>query len=330
MKPMSAPSPPSTIAQRVAAAVARHYLGKPDQEELLRIKFPDPASLWHAAGNEIAYLLGADRSFRLTTLNVEVTNRCNLRCAYCPVNRDMERAKVDLPFERFVEVLDAAPTVTTLLPFQWGEPLLHPRIVDMIEVATRRGIRTYLTTNGTLLDDAMNRALLRSGLARLTVSVDGADDVHEATRGVALGPIRERVLALKRLRDELGSPLRIDVSMVVEERTEAGVDEFFRAWSGIVDRVQAIPRFTSAPRASRCREPWRGLLVILADGRTTACCVDSEGRLDLGRVPDESPPRIWNGEAMARLRRAHAAGDLPEPCRSCAEYRHPSVSARFA
>lgn len=320
----------SSLAHRVTDAVARHYLGKPDQEELLRIKFPDVPSLLAAAGNELAYLLGAERSFRLTTLNVEVTNRCNLRCSYCPVNRGMERSKVDLPFDRFVDVLDRAKTVKTLLPFQWGEPLLHPRIVDMIEVATRRGIRTYLTTNGTLLDDAMNRALLRSGLARLTISVDGADAVHEETRGVALAPIRERVLALKRLRDELGSPMRIDVSMVVEERTAAGVDEFFRAWKGVVDRAQAIPRLVAKPRTSRCREPWRGLLVVLADGRTTACCVDSEGRLDLGAVTESDPAALWNGEAMARLRRAHREGDLPEPCRSCSEYRHSSISSRFS
>lgn len=330
MSPMADTSAPSSIAARVTDAVARHYLGKPDQGELLRIKFPDLSSLGAAAMNEAAFLLGSERSFRLTTLNVEVTNRCNLRCSYCPVNRDMAREKRDLPFDRFVELLDRSPTVKTLLPFQWGEPLLHPRIVEMIEVATKRGIRTYVTTNGTLLDDAMNRALLRSGLARLTISVDGDDATHQSTRGVALAPIRERVLALKRQRDESGSPMRIDVSMVVEERTAPGVDEYFRAWSGVVDRVQAIPRLVASPRGGRCREPWRGLLVVLADGRATTCCVDSEGKLALGNVADETPEALWNGEAMARLRRAHRDGDLPDPCRTCSEYRHPAVSPRFA
>ncbi len=318
------------FARAITDVVARRYLRKPDLVDLLRIKFPDAASLATAALNEAAFLLRSDSSFRLTTLNVEITNRCNLRCSYCPVNRDMARPKADLDFARFQELLVRSPTVTTLLPFQWGEPLLHPRIVEMIEFATKRGVRTFLTTNGTLLDDAMCRGLLRSSLSRLTISVDGDDVTHEATRGVALAPIRERVLALKRMRDETGSKLRIDVSMVLEERTTKCLDGFHAAWDGVVDRVQAIPRMIAAPRTTACREPWRGLLVVLADGRVTTCCYDSEGQLALGDSRVDAPETIFAGEAMRRLRRAHRDGDLPEPCRNCSEFLDPRVSARFS
>lgn len=323
----------SGLSERISGAlcdlVARRYLRKADQAALLRIKFPDLAALGAAAANELAYRLRLPVSARLTTLNVEVTNRCNLRCDYCPVNRSMARAKSDLPFERFTDLLERSPTVRTLLPFQWGEPLLHPRITEMVAFATARGVRTYLTTNGTRLDAATSRALLRAGLERLTVSVDGPDEVHLATRGVELAPIRERVRELRRIRDELGARTRIDVSMVVEDRTRAGVDELRRAWEPVVDRVQAIPRMVRGPRTDACREPWRGLLVVLADGRTTTCCADSEGALALGDAFAETPARLFQAREMRALRRAHARGALPEPCASCQEYAHDGVSKRF-
>lgn len=318
-----------TLRARLLERVARDYLGKPDLADLLAIKFPDAAALGSASWNELMYRLGADRGARLHTLNVEITNRCNLRCTYCPVNRGMARPKVDLEFERFAEILARAPGVRTLLPFQWGEPLLHPRLLDMIALATGRGIRTFLTTNGTLLDASMQRALLSSGLARLTISVDGDDDVHWQARGVALAPIRERVRELRALRDATGATMRIDASMVVTSESAPSLDAWRRAWSPIVDRVQAIPLMHRERRAASCREPWRGLLVVLADGRVTTCCADSEGELALGDIRTQSAGAIFAGEAMARLRRAHAGGDLPQRCRDCGEFADARVSKRF-
>lgn len=330
---------PSGAWTRVTDLIARHYLEKPDLAELLRIKLPDFSAVAHAALNEAAFVLRSERSYRLTTLNIEITNRCNLKCTYCPVNRDMARAKQDLEFDFFVDLLDRAPTVRTLLPFQWGEPLMHPRVIEMLREASRRGIRTFLTTNGTLLTPTMRRDLLASGLTRLTISVDGDDATHLATRGVPLPPIRERVNALRRERDVAGSSLAIDVSMVVDDSTAHGVAEFHRAWQGIADRVQAIPRMLGIAdteraggmeRRSACREPWRGLLVVLADGRATTCCFDHEGELAVGDVRTETPSAIFQGEAMRKLRRAHRDLELPETCRRCTEYAHRDVSPRFS
>jgi len=207
--------------------------------------------------------------------------------------------------------------------------MLHPRVVDMVSFASSRGIRTYLTTNGTRLDDVTCRALLRAGPERITISVDGPDEVHLATRGVELAPIRERVSALRQLRDEIGAKTRIDVSMVVEPRTQEGIEEMRRAWSPVVDRVQAIPRMVDGARRQACREPWRGLLVVLADGRATTCCADSEGQLALGDALKEAPASIFSGCNARALRRAHRSGDLPEPCDRCEEYSHPETSKRF-
>ena len=87
--------------------VARYYLRKPELTELIAIKFPTLGSIPCALLNEIAFLRRAPKSFRLTSLNIEVTNFCNLACSFCPVNRGMERKKRYLDPALFRRVIDA-------------------------------------------------------------------------------------------------------------------------------------------------------------------------------------------------------------------------------
>lgn len=338
--PVTAGPPPARPARglerRLVRAihrfVARHYLRKPELAELLEIKLPDLASVGWAALNEACYRLRLERSARVLSLNVETTNFCNLRCTICPVNRGMVRQKRWLDPATFERLIDRSPTVRFLLPFQWGEPLLHPEIDRMVAYARDRGIRTMLTTNGTRLDEAMAERLLACGLDRLTVSVDGDDATHEAIRGVPLAEIRERTLALRRLRDRRGAALRIDVSMVLDDATRPAIEEYRARWSDVADRVQVIPRLASRPRTAACREAWRGSLVVLVDGTVTACCADSEGALALGDGHREAPAALLNGERFRALRRAHRCGDFPAVCAGCGEYdgREVGVNARFS
>lgn len=310
--------------------VARTYLGKPDLAEFLAIRLPDLASLRGAARNELAFRLGAERLSVLTTLNVELTSRCNVACSYCDVNQELGRPNQDLPLEVLEGLLDGAPRVHTLLPFQWGEPLLYPQLDEALELARRRGVRTLLTTNGTLLDGDRLRRLAAAGLERLTVSLDGADASHAARRGYAQAPILQRLDEARRARDADGLATRLDVSMVVDDSVAAELDAFRERLTPLCDRVQFIPRMVDGPRTSACREPSRGLMVVLSDGRVTTCCADVRGELSLGRWDDAPAEQLYANEAWRALRRAHARGELPDVCARCSECQVPGVSPRFS
>ncbi len=321
----------SLLTRVIHRAIARWYLKKPDLAELLAIKFPDLGSIAAAAVNEFLFRARSTRSFRVLSLNIESTNFCNLACTICPVNRGLTRRKRFLDPGFFRELIDRTPGLRFILPFQWGEPLLHPQIGDMIRYARERGIRSMLTTNGTLLDDARIGELLSCGLDRLTISIDGDEDTHELIRGVALSEIRSRVIELRRARDARRSPLKIDVSMVLDDVTRPAIEHYRNSWSEVADRVQVIPRLAQGERTRPCRELWRGSLVVLVDGTVTACCADAEGRLDLGNAHRETPTAILNGTRLRTLRAQHCRREFPEPCRSCAEYdgADVGVSARF-
>ena len=80
-------------------------------------------------------------------LQVEITTRCNLNCEYC-LRRFARIERRDMSIETFERILDEFdPDIVALYGF--GEPLLHPQLIDMIRKANKRA-ETVLVTNGTL------------------------------------------------------------------------------------------------------------------------------------------------------------------------------------
>ena len=318
------------VTGALASAVSRYYLRKPDLRELLEVKFPTLGSAAHAALNEAWFRAGREKGWRLTSANLEITNHCNLYCTICPVNTTMRRTKGFMEPELFRKVIDENPGFDFVLTFQWGEPLLHPQVFDLVRYAAGKGIRPMLTSNGTRLDPDRRKELLACGLERITFSVDGDRESHERIRGYSWERLREDVLTLRGERDRAGSPLKIDVSMVVDETTEAAMDRYSADWKGVADRVQAIPKFAPLERTTPCRELWRGTAVVLWDGRVSVCCADSEGAAIVGNAWERPLQEIWNGPEMREFRRAHVERRFPRICAFCGEFDNPRVSKRFS
>jgi GTP 3',8-cyclase len=111
----------------------------------------------------------------LRSLRVSVTDRCNLRCAYCMPEEGytwIDRSEV-LTFEEISAVVDgfiAAGVRSVRLT--GGEPLVRQDVEKLIALLARKPLEELtMTTNGVLLAQKA-RALKEAGLARLTVSLD--------------------------------------------------------------------------------------------------------------------------------------------------------------
>ncbi|MDA1194593.1 MAG: radical SAM protein [Planctomycetota bacterium] len=330
---MMAPSDrrPPRLARLIGGAIARWYLRRPELGEVIAIRYRSLRALLGGVANELAYRLGLSRAPALLSANLELTNHCNLHCTFCPTgNGLLARPRGFMTPEVFRRALAGAGRLEFVLLFQWGESLLHPQFAALAREAGERGARTLVTTNGTLLDERRTDLLLGAGLDRVTVSVDGDAASHEAIRGVPLARTEaglERLLA-ERVRRATGPA--IDVSMVISPETEAAADAFVARYEGRVDRVQKIPLLTRGERRTRCREPWRGGLVVLQDGSVTVCCVDHDGELAVGHIEDSTLSALWNGTAMRALRARHVVGDLPPLCAGCTEYPTDAAAPRFS
>src|SRR5882672_10813888 len=132
----------------------------------------------------------------LRNLRVSVTDRCNLRCAYCMPEKDyvwLPREDV-LQFEEIERLVDVfLDEGVDKVRLTGGEPLLRRDLPVLIErLASRSHIRDLaLTTNGVLLADHA-RQLRDAGLHRLTVSLDTLR--HERFRDLARFDELDRVL----------------------------------------------------------------------------------------------------------------------------------------
>ena len=120
------------------------------------------------------------------TIHFSVTGRCDQACAGCFYSArpgsDVEAA--DAPFPLFEKVVAEAGKASVFqMALGGGEPLLHPRILDMVRLARENGIVPNLTTNGNLLDREMAVALKKAGLGQVQISLNGVtEDTNQKTR----------------------------------------------------------------------------------------------------------------------------------------------------
>jgi len=167
---------------------------------------------------------------------IEATNICNGTCRLCPVGRKEpgHRPPGMMDWDLYTRLIDAVKvTIVTVDLTNWGESLLHPRILDMIAYAHEARIYTYLSTNLHTVRDEHVEGLMRSGLDELALSLHGlSDDSYQAYQPGF--PFDEAVEVIGRLvdaRDRIGRDGRpkIKLNFVV---TKANVRE--------VDRLPAF------------------------------------------------------------------------------------------
>jgi radical SAM protein with 4Fe4S-binding SPASM domain len=120
-----------------------------------------------------------------THLQIEPTNRCNLRCALCPVTIGMDRPSGDMEFNLFKKIIDEiGDYVFLILLWDWGEPFLNPAIYEMISYAKKKGIKLVSSTNGHLFKKIEQAdKLIASGLDSIIFAVDGiSQETYELYR----------------------------------------------------------------------------------------------------------------------------------------------------
>ena len=213
-------------------------------------------------------------------VSLDVTRRCNTVCLGCfyhciqprdPSPGDPEVK--DLPFElaeRLSKEWVQLHTPEVILLGE-GEPLLHPRYLDVIGVFKKTGLRVQSFTNGTLLDQEMAERLVDSGLDVLNVTLWAVNEAEHAYwhPGESLSYLDRRRRGLERLasaksRKNQSSP-RVNIQLPLnrnnftnlEERVDlvlaSGCEEitlgFFRDWGGQFEDRCLLPEDGESMRA---------------------------------------------------------------------------------
>jgi len=112
------------------------------------------------------------------------TRRCNLHCVHCyssAGNQDSPEALNTEEAKSFIR--DLADFGVPVVLFSGGEPLLREDIFELAGFAREQGIRTVLSTNGTLITKEVAERIRDAGFAEVGISLDGVGEKNDRFRG---------------------------------------------------------------------------------------------------------------------------------------------------
>jgi radical SAM protein with 4Fe4S-binding SPASM domain len=272
----------------------------------------------------------------LRYLELQITDRCNLRCRHCYIG---EKTPNELSLEQISAALKEFQEMQGLrVMITGGEPLLHGKFGELNALLPGFFMRKVLFTNGVLLTREL---LLRLQVNEIQVSIDGLEKAHDSLRGP--GTFRKAVGAVKLAR-ELG--FEVSVATMVHAKNLGDFDAMEKLFSefGIRDWTVDVPCITGRLKDSSEFQvpPEVGgkylrygygaglhsgatgfgcglhLLSVLADGRAAKCTFYADR--PVGRI-DEGLRQCWARAAPVSLQDLACDCEHLETCRGGCRYR---------
>lgn len=113
----------------------------------------------------------------IRAIQIETTSICNFRCDSCPLSLpDYDRPARHMSLEDFRRVLDAFPTIEKVELQGVGEVFLNPCVLELVREAAGRGLVVHTFSNASKIERETAFEVVRSGLAFVNFSMDGADE----------------------------------------------------------------------------------------------------------------------------------------------------------
>jgi len=269
---------------------------------------------------------------RFSKIYLEISNICNLNCAFCPGTKRKAKAMTEGEFASLLPKLQ--PWADYLYFHLMGEPLLHPKLERFLQLAGDAGFRVILTTNGTLLPKQQEMLLSSPALHKINISLhafeanDLAVPFEEYLNGCfAFGQAAQgKKLVVFRLWNQGGLDAKNQAILETMKACFPGPWVRERKGTRIGERIFLEygdkfdwPDLTAPDGGERvfCYG-LRDQIGVLCDGTVVPCCLDHEGDLALGNLFDSSLEEILETPRAKAIYegfgRKKAAEEL---CRKC-------------
>jgi len=147
------------------------------------------------------------------SVDLDVTNRCNLRCKYCYHFTSAGDVGKDLPVEEWLEFFEELTRcAVTNVTIAGGEPFYREDLKELIDGVVRNRLRFNLLSNGTLITDEIAAYLASTGRCDgVQVSIDGSIPItHDSFRGK--GNFVKAMSGIRTLlKHKLSVPIRVTI-----------------------------------------------------------------------------------------------------------------------
>lgn len=262
---------------------------------------------------------------------IEITNICNMNCSFCHGHKRPFRR---MSTEEFTLILDKLADQTKYLYYHlMGEPLTHPQLPGFIRLACRRGYKSVITTNGTLLEKQGDE-LLAAGVYKVNISLHSFekedDEKHTAyirkMAAFAQKAAEQGVIVVFRLWNQGCSGSRNDKTYQLLKESISG--EWAENTRGIRIRnklhLEWGERFEWPDSKAQIKGDTffcyglRDQFGILADGTVVPCCLDSDGVIALGNIFKEDISSVLHSKRALDILEGFRCGTASEElCKRC-------------
>ena len=281
---------------------------------------------------------------RFLKVNIEISNICNLQCSFCPEVLRPKKLMEPALFESIIE--QVAPLTEQVCLHVMGDPLVHPRLEELVAVCERANTRIFLVTNGVLLRERHQELLLHPVFRQICFSLHSFPDNFP---GQDPGPYLERIFAFTERcfekRPDLFLNYRLwnlstpggasaenqDILRRVEERFKTQLN--LEALDVREEKAVKIGRRLSLHFDTEFTWPSMDLPVlgtrgtcyglrnhfgILVDGTVVPCCLDKEAATPLGNIQTSRIEEILASPRAQAILTGFRNRQLVEPlCQRC-------------
>ncbi len=271
-----------------------------------------------------------------STLVIEPTNVCNLKCPACPTgNGTLPFKKGYIDTRAFKKVIDElGPSAVEAKLWGFGEPFLHPDILEMVAYCKEFDMLVRISTNGQFFEDPQfAEEMVKSGLNALKISLDGAtqETLEKYRVNASFDKIVAGVKLINAAKQKHGSKYpRLILQFIVMKHNQheiqimqdlaAKLNMKYKqktVWVQEDNAEDLLPdirysRFamdavTRGLRPTKqqpklCPYPWEGAMINY-DGTVVPCCKDPYRYHLFGNTFDTTYKSIWHSSAFVNFRR---------------------------
>jgi len=251
---------------------------------------------------------------------IEITNKCNLKCKFCP---DTNRKKKFMSVEKFEHVIKKVHKYTELVCLHVkGEPLLHPQLKEILQVLDKYNLKANITTNGTLIKQ--NLEILKNSNAVRQINFS----IHSLTQNNELEAeyLNNIFKSVEELSHKIISYRLWNISKLQDNEVNREIIKTMQNYYNINNLVEILKQnsyfkirenlfinqdieFTwpningkEIIQEGRCLA-LKDQIAILVDGTVVPCCLDNNGDIPLGNILEESLEDILNKDKTQTIRK---------------------------
>ena len=271
---------------------------------------------------------------------------CNAKCPICPYTNSQIRGEYkDRPMmeeSTFKIIADQCGEFGAWVRISGGgEPMLHPKAVELMEYAKKVGAKVGLITNGSLFTEQSSTRLLEAQIDMIEFSVDACDPLTYARvrKGLKWDVLLRNVKRMVELRNRLKSSTKIIASGI--NQVDVDINAITKFWEPIVDNFQKRKYLTwGITDPSKSADPAPYLppeelipcpfiferLNIDSRGKVMVCGFDIAAKTDMGNVHQKSIKEIWHGKEFNYYRQTHLEhrGQEIDLCNNCPDWKYRS------